>query len=546
MLVELSCDKFMEKGKPRMPIEFKEGLNSIIGTDEGGNSIGKSTLLMIIDFVFGGLDYVRVLWVVQNNVGEHTIKFKFEFDGKPYYFSRSTSDYMNVLVCDEHYAPTGEKYSLEQYNNFLRSSYKIPETYGSFRQIVGRFFRIYNRKNMNEKRPLSIDGEKVETSINSFLYMFGLKDKLEPFSQKMKDVDDEYKYLQKAQKYGDRPIVKNEKEMHDLLLQLNNINAELKSIDEGLVTTDSIKIEGLAGIENTLTNLIRQRSKINARLKNLVPDEEAEVAFDPNFEELLHYFPNANIRELQNVENFHKKIKSILADQISEEKEQLQMQLEILNSEIMKCRKERETFKSDLQITSVTTAAELTKAHDLSKAKESIEKLIQNSRHFDETKTVKKEYEDQLKNMRINSSMEYILKLNENMLAMNKAITAPSETTPPRITLSDDGKNYDFTTPQDQGRGTQYKGMVIFDLTMLSTTILPVLIHDSDLLQPVAFNPVDGIANQYAKSKKQIFVAIDKLSSYKQETQKIFKDKMVIELYPGGGELFGEAWNKPK
>ena len=51
MLVELSCDKFIENDKPRGPIRFTTGLNSVIGANDGANSIGKSTFLLVIVMV---------------------------------------------------------------------------------------------------------------------------------------------------------------------------------------------------------------------------------------------------------------------------------------------------------------------------------------------------------------------------------------------------------------------------------------------------------------------------------------------------------------
>lgn len=197
-----------------------------------------------------------------------------------------------------------------------------------------------------------------------------------------------------------------------------------------------------------------------------------------------------------------------------------------------------------MRITSVSSAAKLNKIQNLLKEKESIETRLINTSNLEQAKKEKQSCADELKEMRINSSKNYISTINKEMSDMNDIITAPNKKTPPELSLTESGKNYIFKTSQDQGRGTQYKGMVIFDLVMLKQTVLPALIHDSDLLQPVEYNPVDGIARQYNKSEKQIFVAIDKLASYKTETQKIFKEKMVIELYPGGGELFGEAWNK--
>lgn len=61
MLIEIQCDKFKvggKNGETREPIHFHKGLNAIVGDDDRSNSIGKSTLLMIIDFVFGGEDYI--------------------------------------------------------------------------------------------------------------------------------------------------------------------------------------------------------------------------------------------------------------------------------------------------------------------------------------------------------------------------------------------------------------------------------------------------------------------------------------------------------
>ena len=56
MLIRIQCDKFMSNGVVRPPIEFHPGLNAVLGDENRLNSIGKSTLLMIIDFVFGGDD----------------------------------------------------------------------------------------------------------------------------------------------------------------------------------------------------------------------------------------------------------------------------------------------------------------------------------------------------------------------------------------------------------------------------------------------------------------------------------------------------------
>lgn len=50
MLAEIYCEKFHQE-----KIKFSNTLNVILGTNAGDNSIGKSTFMLIIDFVFGGI-----------------------------------------------------------------------------------------------------------------------------------------------------------------------------------------------------------------------------------------------------------------------------------------------------------------------------------------------------------------------------------------------------------------------------------------------------------------------------------------------------------
>ena len=63
MLKEIYCKEFKENVKTRDKIFFHKGLNTIIGESaingKSENSVGKSTLLMIIDFVFGGEQFLK-------------------------------------------------------------------------------------------------------------------------------------------------------------------------------------------------------------------------------------------------------------------------------------------------------------------------------------------------------------------------------------------------------------------------------------------------------------------------------------------------------
>lgn len=127
MLIELQCDKFISNGKVREPIKFHAGLNSVLGDDNASNSISKSTFLMILDFVFGGSDYVNKCKDVQENVKDHTFNFTFDFERKQYCFSRNSVDYKYVTKCDTNYKPLPEncRISVEEYGQFLSKMYGV-------------------------------------------------------------------------------------------------------------------------------------------------------------------------------------------------------------------------------------------------------------------------------------------------------------------------------------------------------------------------------------------------------------------------------------
>ena len=82
MLIEISCSKFKTKKHPTEYIYFHPGLNVVLGNKNGANSIGKSTMLLIIDFVFGGSSYLKSDAVTE--LGDHEIFFTFRFANQDY------------------------------------------------------------------------------------------------------------------------------------------------------------------------------------------------------------------------------------------------------------------------------------------------------------------------------------------------------------------------------------------------------------------------------------------------------------------------------
>lgn len=248
MLVEILCDKFISNGAPRGAIRFHNGLNVVQGNSDGDNSIGKSTFLLIIDFAFGGDDYTKQE-AIHKEIGEHTIRFRFVFDGVPHFFSRSTAEPSNVNVCDENYIPT-ERLSLDDFRARLLALYKIDLKAITFRDIVGRYFRIYGRKNLDELNPLAnYAGESSEKSVIALLKLY---DRFAPVadSRAVYELKDENRdAMLKAQKFNLLAKI-TATAYKENLKRLEVLQAELDALamkgGEELLTLDPSQAETIA------------------------------------------------------------------------------------------------------------------------------------------------------------------------------------------------------------------------------------------------------------------------------------------------------------
>ena len=69
------------------------------------------------------------------------------------------------------------------------------------------------------------------------------------------------------------------------------------------------------------------------------------------------------------------------------------------------------------------------------------------------------------------------------MASLNEQVCGPSSFQPPRIELKP--TRYNFETINDQGTGTSFKGLIIFDQACLDLTRLPFFVHDSLLFSNI-------------------------------------------------------------
>lgn len=76
---------------------------------------------------------------------------------------------------------------------------------------------------------------------------------------------------------------------------------------------------------------------------------------------------------------------------------------------------------------------------------------------------------------------------------------------------------------------------------------VPFVVHDSVLLKNIERTVFSAIIKVYHDQKqqgKQVFMAYDTLDAYYRGTRELIEENAVLQLSPGGNELFGWAWNK--
>ena len=544
MLVEIMCDEFKDHGTPRGRIQLHAGLNTVMGSSSGSNSIGKSTFLMIIDFVFGGDDYVEKLTDVQTEVGEHRICFAFQFKDGVHYFSRSNVDYKNVQKCDKDYRPLKDGLiSITQYLSFLQTHYDMDLDGLTFRNAIGRSIRVYKRETLDEEHPLhQAKQETAKSAIEGLLKLTDLYSGIEAQSKVTAEAKDKYSTFKKAQKYQYIPFVtkqsdynKNEGRIAELTAQAEELARKSSS---GLLDLDSVQAEQLSILQGKLSNFKRQRSHLLAQLRAIRADQNlSKKSFKRNYDDLLRFFPEVNLQRIEAIEGFHKQLVGILKKEFSETEESIQATLALIESEMAQI----EESISQMAKTTDLSKVVLEQYAAIDKELKTLQTANENYLKTMELSQVAKAYEEELNRLVVEQIAIMQQEINTEMVRINNEIYGGRKTSP-TLTISD-ASHYVFFTPRDGGTGAQYKGLVVFDLAMLELTRLPVIAHDSVMLKHIEDDAIEKIVELYASTPKQVFIAMDKEGSYTPKTQKILEATKVLQLSPGAGALFGRTWN---
>lgn len=542
MLYEIECDKFMSHGQLRPAIRFHSGLNTILGGKSADNSIGKSTFMLIIDYAFGGDTYKAS--DASHHLGNHLIKFAFEFNDGKHYFSRDIVNSSEVNICDSSYNVLGT-IRLDKFKDFLFDSYKIDLPYITFRDVIGRYLRIYGKDNHSSTRPLdSYHGEKAEVAVTALEKLFNVYWKVEKFKTALAQKEEIKKTFNKARKLELLPFSittqtqykKNKTTINQYRDELSNF---IEQTDRNLSSEDLAHADEIAEIKGRITALKRQRSRLKSQLEIVKVSISGKFSqSDADLAELTNFFPNVNLRKLSEIEGFHKQIQIILNNELDEEAQRLHLLIDYLNSDISILEEEQHALGIPIKVSKLFLdkytefQQKITRLEAQNKAYENTKGFVVDVKIAKES--LNKAQETELRNIQT--------VINEQMLLYNNVIYGGKRKAP--VIDLVDGRKYTFWTPDDSGTGTSYKSLIVFDLSVLKLTSLPAIGHDSLIFKNIADDPISNIIKLYTEFDKQVFISFDKDEAYSEETSKILNNTAILHLNSNGDELFGYSWGE--
>lgn len=549
MLKEIYCEKFLEDGVIRPKIEFHKGLNTIVGIGANGekseNSVGKSTLLMVIDFCFGGKAFLKskAIQIIKN----HTICFAFEFDNTPYHFMRTTDREDSIFKCDASYQ-NPQNYTIAEFKDWLKEQYKLKDNEASFREIFDTYSRFYgDEKEISPHEILRThNGHNGTDQVRTLEKLFEKYSLIKDAVDRIQDSENLKKVKTQATKlkvdisdFRKIDVDATKEQLAELSAQKEEL---LQKKKDHIPELDAEKAKELAELKIQHKTLASKRSRLLTRIENIKnANFETVKPSKTSYDALLEFFPNADIKKIEEIDSFHEKLNNILAEEHEEALEEYKSELETVQTEIKKIEKQISDFGSEEDF---TTAFLL----EFSKIQSEIDRLTDLLKQDSDRKAVAAKVTTARKNLKNNEKtiLNGIEKsINEKLVYYSEEILG-KDVEEIRFHFPTNA-SYELGSLLDDGTGTDYTSLILFDLVVLNLTKLPAIIHDSYLISNIRGNRLENLIKAYAyESEKQVFLSIDETDKLNPDTEQLVNrdDIRVIKLRQGGGELYGYYWGK--
>ncbi len=517
MLKSISCEELIET-----PIKFSAGLNSIIGADDAHNSIGKSSMLMLIDFAFGGGDFPEKCDDVIRNIGYFKIGIEFEFD-KKYSFIRDTKTPDSV-----YFVETQEHKTVKEFTQFLKDKYLPSDLDVSFRECVSGFFRIYQRNNYDDKRPLEIVKKESWDGIRKrILKIYGKYWKISDLEIEKAEKNKIYQDIKgtfgsgAVRKITKTQYKKNVSNIEVMSIEIDSIKDALKN---NVTDIKSIINDKNLALKKEKDELLDKMNALKVQLDRIESNlNGSKIRNSKSFKVVTELFPDIDSERLERIEGFHKGITKILKKQLSDEKKLILESISAANEDIDRVDKEL------LKIVNSREGSVYLLERLMELDRTNRDAIIQNDywSRADKVKEDIKKYKDEISETIASSILDIEKSLNSGMKNYIERIYH-DKTILPTISLGQ--TDYVFSHGDDRGTGKGFANMIALDLTFLEKTHLPCLIHDSLLFKNLDIPAVENLVGIYNGFQKQIFISIDEVSKYSENVRSVIQSSKVIKL----------------
>lgn len=499
MLTYIECEWFTEKR-----IAFKEKLNIVVGDRANSNSIGKSTLLKIIDFVYGGDTLITHGKDVPETLGHHSYIFQLQLD-KGYLFERNTGT--PTLLHLHESDGTKLELSISTYLGFLRLHYTNSIEDLSFRSVVSLVTRVWGRDNLDVRRPLhNFNQESGSQCIDWLIKAFKRFSSLADMSIRQANLLAEQKSLNAAAKQSIIPKItktKYNKNTEDIALQKDRLDKIRTEISSLAISINELIDEAVLEQKAQKNQLLEIKMSISSELERVRANlEDNKNISKRSFQPLLEIIPSLNLEKLDSIESFHNGLTRILRKEIKAKEQELSEQLGVVNAQIFTCNaaiakalknSDNPAFIVDSVIDISLELSSLTKENELYEKFTDIKKTIKDLKgKLKEQKTV------------ILSDIEG--RLNKDIEGLVNFIYGEVRASP-KLELMPE--KYSYEIPKDTGTGKAYSNLILLDTSLLRHTTIPYLVHDSILFKNVENKAIENILHVYQSLSQQSFISLD-------------------------------------
>lgn len=522
MLIEIRSDKFRQR-----VIKFQAGLNVVLGDDNATNSIGKSSLLMVLDFALGGESLPEHNKDIVVELGHHDYFMTFLFNGVTYRFSRGTARPELVYPCDSEFRAE-DPIDLDEFKAFLKSSYALGTEDISFRSMVGLYLRVWGKQNLDVHHPLNnVPNQSPKECVDNLIKTFGLYASIAVLASDLKQLETEETDLKRAFRSQIVPRV-GRREYEENTVRIDEMESELSEIKQNLAMF-ALNIAAIANremleLKTQKDKLLETKLQLDSKLVRVRRSlAESRFVKSRHFESLKDFFPGVNTERLANIETFHSSLAKVLRVELQDSEAALKAQVDRANAEIAAIDERLLQRLGALESPGLVVDRVFDISTKLRTAK-------QENGYFDKMQSVSASR--RMKEGELSAKKEAVLREIENRLnrTMREIVSSVfgEQRKSPHIELTE--SNYHFEVFEDTGTGTAYSSMIVLDLAVFRSTELPVLIHDSVLFKNIENKAVSNLLKVYLASDKQSFIAIDEVDKYGEASASMLRERAVVQL----------------